>query len=169
MVGDLYSLAACNEVGGRRLIEMMDEFSLNGLETVSGHIIATSRQAMLDEIRALPEGIYDNEMTVDGYEKPVTLKAKLTIGAEGIAVDFAGSSPASSYGINVPYTYTLAYASFGIRCIVGNKVPNNAGSLAPIKVHAPEGSILNAPRPCAVNVRHVIGQMLPDNMAMKNP
>ena len=60
----------------------------------------------------------------------MTLKAKLTIGAEGIAVDFAGSSPASSYGINVPYTYTLAYASFGIRCIVGNKVPNNAGSLA---------------------------------------
>ena len=162
VVGDLYSLAACNEVGGRRLVEMMDEFSLGGLEDVSRHIIETSHAAMLAEIRALPAGTYENEMTVDGYDKPVALKAKLTIGADGIDVDFAGSSRASAYGINVPYTYTVAYASFGIRCIVGSRVPNNAGSLAPIRVSAPEGSILNAPRPCAVAVRHVVGQMLPD-------
>jgi N-methylhydantoinase A/oxoprolinase/acetone carboxylase beta subunit/N-methylhydantoinase B/oxoprolinase/acetone carboxylase alpha subunit len=162
VVGDLYSLVACNEVGGRRLIEMMAEFSLEDLTDIGNHIIETSRQAMLDEIRGLPAGTYENEMTVDGYEKSVTLKAKLTIGGEGIDVDFSGSSSVSPYGINVPYTYTIAYASFGIRCIVGSKVPNNAGSLAPITVRAPEGSILNAPRPCAVAVRHVIGQMLPD-------
>ena len=162
VVGDLYSLAACNEVGGRRLIEMLDEFALESLDAISDHIVETSRQAMLEEIRALPAGAYENEMTVDGYEKPVTLKAKLTIGADGIDVDFTGSSLVSPYGINVPYTYTIAYASFGIRCIVGSTVPNNAGSLAPIRVHAPEGSILNALRPCAVAVRHVIGQMLPD-------
>ena len=46
--------------------------------------------------------------------------------------------------------------------MVGSSVPNNAGSLAPIRVTAPEGSILNAPPPCAVSARHVIGQMLPD-------
>ena len=162
VVGDLYSLAACNEVGGRRLIELMDEFGLAGLGDVSGHIIETSRAAMLREIRALPPGTYENEMTVDGYDKPVELRAKLTIGPDGVDVDFSGSSRASAYGINVPYTYTIAYASFGIRCIIGSRVPNNAGSLAPIRVTAPEGSILNAPRPCAVAVRHVIGQMLPD-------
>jgi N-methylhydantoinase B len=86
----------------------------------------------------------------------------MTVGSEGIEVDFTGSSPISSYGINVPLTYTQAYASFGVRCVVGGKVPNNAGSLAPIRVWAPEGSILNAPHPCAVAIRHVIGQMLPD-------
>jgi N-methylhydantoinase B len=46
--------------------------------------------------------------------------------------------------------------------VVGSRVPNNAGSLAPVRVTAPEGTILNAPRPCAVTARHVIGQMLPD-------
>ena len=162
VVGDLYSLAACNEVGGRRLIETMEEFRIDGLEAVSEHIINASRNAMLEEIRALPHGSYENEMTVDGYDNPVELRAKLTVGTDGIDVDFSGSSRASAYGINVPYTYTIAYASFGIRCIVGSRVPNNAGSLAPIRVTAPEGSILNAPRPCAVAVRHVIGQMLPD-------
>ncbi|MEM8744900.1 MAG: hydantoinase B/oxoprolinase family protein [Pseudomonadota bacterium] len=162
VVGDLYSLAACNEVGGRRLIETMEEFGIDGLEEVSDHIIAASRNAMLEEIRALPPGTYENDMTVDGYDSPVELRANLTIGKDGIDIDFSGSSRASAYGINVPYTYTIAYASFGIRCIVGSRVPNNAGSLAPIRVTAPEGSILNAPRPCAVAVRHVIGQMLPD-------
>jgi N-methylhydantoinase B len=77
-------------------------------------------------------------------------------------VDFAGSSPRSEAGINVPLPYTEAYASFGVRCIVGNEVPNNAGSLAAITITAPEGSILNAPRPSAVSARHSVGQMLPD-------
>ena len=64
----------------------------------------------------------------------------------------------------MPLPYTQAYASFGVRCLVGPTVPNNAGSLGPIRVTAPEGSILNAPSPCAVAARHAIGQMLPDVM-----
>ena len=160
--GDLYSLVSCNEVGGRRLIEMMREFELSDLTEIAGTIIAASREAMLKEIRALPFGNYTNAMRVDGYDKPIDLVAALTIGESGIDVDFAGTSPISPFGINVPITYTQAYASFGIRCLVGPGVPNNAGSLAPIRVTAPEGCILNAPRPCAVSTRHVVGQMLPD-------
>ena len=65
-------------------------------------------------------------------------------------------------GINVPLPYTQAYASFGVRCLVGNDVPNNAGSLAAVEVTAPQGCILNALPPRAVSARHAIGQMLPD-------
>ncbi len=162
VVGDLYSLAACNEVGGRRLLELMEEFGLAGVDEIGDHIIETSHTAMLAEIAALPAGTYNYDMTVDGYDRPVTLKARMDIGAGEIAVDFSGTSPTSNRGINVPITYTQAYGSFGIRCVVGNRIPNNAGSLAPIRITAPEGCILNAPRPAAVTVRHVIGQMLPD-------
>jgi N-methylhydantoinase B len=49
-----------------------------------------------------------------------------------------------------------------VRCVIGNDVPNNAGSLGVVKVTAPEGCILNAPRPAAVSARHAVGQMLPD-------
>ncbi len=162
VIGDLYSLTTSNAVGGRRLLEMLEEFGLNGIESVGDHIIDTSREAMLAEIGKLPPGEYGNEMTVDGYDHPVHLVARMRIGPHGIEVDFAGTSAMSAYGINVPITYTQAYASFGIRCLVGNRIPNNSGSLAPIRIHAPSGSILNAPRPAAVTVRHVIGQMLPD-------
>ena len=162
VVGDLYSLAASNAVGGRRLLEMMDEFAIQDIDEIGAHIIETSRAAMRQEIARLPAGVYENEMTVDGYDRPVRLAARMTVADDAIAVDFAGSSGMSPYGINVPLTYTQAYASFGIRCLIGGGVPNNSGSLAPIRVTAPEGSILNAPRPAAVAVRHVIGQMLPD-------
>jgi N-methylhydantoinase B len=117
---------------------------------------------MLDHIAALPAGRYTYAMTVDGYDRPVDLRVCLRISAAGIEVDFDGSSTMSPYGINVPITYAQAYASFGIRCVVGSAIPNNTGSLSPITVSAPLGCILNAPRPAAVTVRHVIGQMLPD-------
>ena len=162
LVGDLYSLTTSNAVGGERLVQLMDEFDLDSLDEIGEHIITTSRDGMLAEIRALPKGVYENEMMVDGYEKPVLLKAKLTIGKDGIDVDFSGTSKISAFGINVPLTYTQAYGSFGVRSVIGGKIPNNAGSLAPIRVTAPLGSILNAPRPAAVATRHVIGQLLPD-------
>ena len=164
VVGDLYSLAGSNEVGARRLVELADEFGLDTLDGIAEHIVQTSRQAMLAAIRALPRGRYEHAMTVDGYERPVTLRAALTVADDGIEVDFDGTSPMSPFGINVPMSYTAAYAAFGVRCIVGSIIPNNAGTLDTIRVRAPAGCILNAPRPAAVAVRHVIGQMLPDVM-----
>lgn len=160
--GDLYSLTACNRVGAGRLCALLDEYGLETLDAVGNMIIGHSRDAMLAEIRKLPVGSWHNSMRVDGYDEPVDLVCKLTIGADGIEVDFAGTSPVCSRGINVPLTYTQAYASFGVRCMIGNDVPNNAGSLAVVRVRAPAGCILNAPRPAAVSARHVIGQMLPD-------
>jgi N-methylhydantoinase B len=160
--GDLYSLAACNDVGGARLVAMMREFNLQNLDELGRHIIDSSRAGMLVEVRALAYGTYENAMRIDGYEKEVDLVCKMTISESGIDLDFAGTSPTSSYGINVPVTYTEAYATFGVRCIIGSRVPNNAGSLEPVRISAPVGCILNAPRPAAVTARHVIGQMLPD-------
>ena len=160
--GDLYSLASCNEVGGRRLLSMMDEFNLTSLEELAEYIITTSKRGMLDEVRELPFGTYKNSMRIDGYENELDLVCEMTISDDGIDLDFQGTSPTSTYGINVPVTYTEAYATFGVRCVVGSRVPNNAGSLAPVRIKAPLGCILNAPHPAAVTGRHVIGQMLPD-------
>jgi N-methylhydantoinase B len=160
--GDLYSLTACNDIGGLRLNEMMDEFDLTDLDDLGDYMMEQSRQAMQAEIAALPKGTWTNKMTIDGYDKPIDLVATLTITDDTIDVDFAGTSGVSNYGINVPLTYTQAYASFGVRCVVGPTVPNNAGSLSTVRVTAPRGCLLNAPPPCAVAARHAIGQMLPD-------
>jgi N-methylhydantoinase B len=160
--GDIYACAACNDEGSRRLIDMMDEFGIANLDRLGDTIVDSSREATLARIRALPKGTYRNSMTMDGYDKPLILNAALTISDDGIHVDFEGTSPASSHGINVVYNYCLAYTAYGVKCLVAPEVPNNAGSLAPIKVSAPEGCVLNVKRPWPVAARHTVGQMLPD-------
>jgi N-methylhydantoinase B len=164
VIGDLYSLAACNEVGSRQLGRMMDEFAIENLDHLGDHIIATSRAAMQDAVRKLPAGTYHNRMRIDGYDKPIDLVAAMTIADGGIHVDFTGTSLPSGFGINVPVCYTEAYSAFGIKCIVAPKVPNNEGSLSVITVSAPDNCILNAKHPLPVAIRHVTGQMLPDLM-----
>jgi len=160
--GDLYSLTACNRSGADALLDMLGEFKLDNLDDIATMIVRNSRSAMLEEIRKLPSGRWRNSMRIDGYDDPVDLVCALTIGDDGIDVDFEGTSSTAVHGINVPLTYTQAYASFGVRCVIGNDIPNNAGSLGVVRITAPAGSILNAPRPAAVSARHAIGQMLPD-------
>ena len=84
------------------------------------------------------------------------------IHADHIAVDYAGTSGSSIYGINSPMCYTEAYTAFGIKCVVAPTIPNNAGTLDSILVTAPENTIVNALFPAAVNARSTIGHMLPD-------
>ncbi len=164
VVGDVFACAACNDIGARRLIDMMDEFDLDDLEALADFIIEHSRRATVDKIAQLTPGTYTNDMTTDGYDRDVHLKATMTVGADSIHVDYSGVSPASPFGINVVLNYTKAYTCFGVKCIIAPEVPNNAGSLAPITTSAPEGSILNVERPRAVAVRHVIGHLLPDTI-----
>jgi N-methylhydantoinase B len=160
--GDLMSLTACNDIGVRRLSEMMSEFHLEGLDHIGETIIARSRAAALEKIAALPRGQFTNSMTTDRYEGPVKLVATLTVSAEGLDVDFAGTSGISARGINVPLAYAQAYTAFGLACAIFPHVPNNTGTLSVMRIHAPADSILNAQKPSPVSSRHVIGQMLPD-------
>jgi N-methylhydantoinase B len=160
--GDIYALAACNETGSRRLIAMMDEYALDALDDLGAYIFEQSRNAMAAAIRALPQGTWHSSMRIDGYDKPIDLCASLTVAADMIHVDFAGTSGTSDRGINCPMCYTEAYTAFGARCIVAPRIPNNAGSLDAIKVTAPDNTIVNAPHPCAVVARSTIGHMLPD-------
>ena len=160
--GDIYALVACCEAGAKRLAEMMTEYGLEDLRGLAEYIVETSRRGTLQAIAEVPPGIYENALTVDGYEEELTLSARLAVEADGIHLDFAGTSGSSGKGINVPLNYAAAYSVFAMRCIIGPDIPNNAGSLEPFVVTGPPGCILNAQRPAPVAMRHTLGQMTPD-------
>ena len=160
--GDLMSYVTANESASRQLLGMLDEFGLEDLVAPGNTILERSRRAVEEALAALPRGTWRHAITIDGYDHPIELRAALTIGERDILVDYAGSAGASAFGINVVLNYCLAYTAFALKCVVAPEVPNNAGSLAPLRVAAPEGSILNVQRPWPVSARHVVGQMLPD-------
>ena len=160
--GDLLAVAGAGADGARRLVHMMDEFEIDDLADLSDHIVNNSEDAFEAVIGELEPGTYGGEMTIDGYDEPVTLKAALTVADKRVHVDFDGTSGASPFGINVVLNYTHAYTTFGVKCLLATDIPNNFGSMGPITVSAPEGCILNAQRPAPVSARHVIGHAVPD-------
>ena len=161
VVGDFYSLAACNEVGHRRLMDMLGEIGLTSLDSLGAFIFSRTHAAMLERIRALPQGVWSNALVTDGYDSPVRLAAEVAIRGDVVHVDFGGSDAVSRWGINVPIIYTKAYACYALKCVVAPDIPNNWASLALFTVSSPV-NILNAERPAPVSVRHVIGHMVPD-------
>src|SRR5580704_14016895 len=162
VIGDVYALIACNDIGSRRLVAMMREFALHDLNMLGEAIISRSRQGMTEAIGKLPQGTWSASMRIDGYEAPIDLVGTLTIGRDTIHVDYTGTSGMSSYAINCPLCYTEAYTTFGVNCVVAPHIPNNTGTLDAVRVTAPEGTILSATHPAAVYARSVMGHMLPD-------
>nr|MDP9481371.1 hydantoinase B/oxoprolinase family protein [Actinomycetota bacterium] len=161
VVGDLYAQAGSNDVGGARLIEMIEEFDLGGIESLSDEICARSERAMREAVAALPDGVYENEAYTDGFDEPIRLYVSIKVEGDEVHVDYEGSAPQSERGINVVLNYTAAYTTFGVKCAISPEVPNNDGSFQPIRVTAPEGCILNALHPAPVGARHIVGHFLP--------
>jgi N-methylhydantoinase B len=160
--GDVMSYVASNTGGARRLCAMLAEFGLDDLRPIADYIVDQSLAATRAQIAKLPRGSWRSEMAVDGYDRPIVLRAALTIAEHEVRVDYDGTDSCVPHGINVVLNYCRAYTMFGLRCLISPEVPNNSGALEPFVVDAPAGSILNAQRPWPVAARHVIGQMLPD-------
>ena len=162
VLGDIHGLAASNETGRRRLLEMLDEFNMADLDDLAEFIFDRTRKATMAALAPVAKGVYRNEMTVDGYEKPVDLAVELTVTDEGMHADFTGTSPLSQFGINVPIVYAQAYFTYGMLVALAPELPNNYASLFPFTVSAPDGVILNAQDPDPVSVRHVLGHFVTD-------
>lgn len=161
--GDIRSYCAANGASAMALSRMLAQQTMADLAALGEEIIGRSRRATEAAIAALPRGSWASRLQLDGVAgQPIELACRVSIEESHVLVDFAGSSPAVPRGINVVLPYTRAYAAFGVKTVIAPEVPNNAGSLAPIRVEAPLGSVLNAQDPAPVAARHVVGQFLPD-------
>jgi N-methylhydantoinase B len=161
VVGDFHAQAGCNDAGGRALIEMMDEFGLDSMEPVAEEIIRRSETAVRAHIRDLSDGEWHSGTWSDGFEEPIVIRCGLRVSGDEIFIDFAGSSPQSTRGINVVFNYTHAYASFAVKAAIYPDIPHNDGSFRPVHVTAPPGCIMNALEPAPVASRQAVGHFVP--------
>lgn len=164
LLGDLGAQVSSGIIASERLNALCDRNGLEDIEELSDEIITRSEEATRNSIRQLKSGIYHGKSKFDVPGGDVIeLCTAVTIDAEAgdIEIDFEGSSPASRMGINVVPAYTQAYATFAVRSTLNPDFPNNAGSLAPIKLKLPDDCIVNAKYPSPVNARHVVGMYVP--------
>ena len=160
VIGDLMANITCNEVGGRLLIEFMDEYGIDDLVPLSKAIIGQSEKAMRQKIREMPDGVYENEINVEAVNEPATFACQVKIAGDSIHIDFNGTSPAVRGAVNVPLCYTKAFALYAIKLLTTPEIPNNEGSLRAVTISAPEGCILNPQPPSATGGRHATGHFV---------
>jgi len=159
-VGDLMANVACNEVGGRALLEFMQEYGLAELESLSDGINAQSEAAMRAHIAEIPDGIYCNAIPVEGSGRPIKLAGSVEVSGSDVAIDFTGTDGPVRASINVPFCYTRAQSNYVIKCLTIPDLPNNEGAMRPIAVGAPEDCILNVQPPWPTGARHSVGHFI---------
>ncbi len=160
VIGDLKANITCNEVGGRLLLQFMDEYGIDDLAPLARAIIGQTERAMRAKIAQIPDGLYRNEMPYEGPDGTLRLRCAVRVAGDEVHIDFAGTDPAVDLAINVPFCYTQAFSAYSIKCVTIPSIPNNEGCLAPIHVSAPDGCILNALPPRATGARHVTGHFV---------
>jgi N-methylhydantoinase B len=154
LLGDLRAMAGAAKIGAERLLEFLEDYGFDDLEALAEAIVERSEGIMRQRIAALPDGLYEYGLDIDGYIDTVYLHVKVEVRGSDIYVDYSGSSPQSYKGaINSSYNSTLASTMYPFKCGLAHDVPNNEALFRPIHVHIPEGSILNAKFPIAVKAR----------------
>ncbi len=160
VIGDIYAQQVGNNVGAKKLIELLDEYDLPDIEAVSQMILDRTETAVRNAIKQIPDGTYTSEVMIDGFDSPVTIACAVTVEDDELTVDYAGTSPQINRGINVVLNYTHAYTTYTLMATLASGIPNNEGAFRPIHVTAPEGSVLNCRRPAPVSARHLIGHFV---------
>ena len=165
MAGDLHAQMASGEVGAQRLLTLCENHNIEDIEDLSDEIVKRSEEATRTSIKELKAGTYSSSALLDladGSKIDIVCSMEVDPEAGEITVDYEGTSEASPWGINVVENYTHAYTTFTVRSVLNPDIPNNFGSLKPIKMKAPKGSIVNAVLPQPGTARHVVGMFLPN-------
>src|SRR5678810_341214 len=100
-------------------------------------------------------------MRTDGVDEPLDYRVALTIAGDEIVADYTGTSPQQPRAINCVLAYTYAMTAYAVRCVLLPGLPNNEGMYRPVRVEAPDGSLLNPRFPAAVVSRATTGHYVP--------
>jgi len=160
-VGDIWAQVSANELMDARVRRLLDDYGLDGLDTLGDELFGRAERAMRAAIRAVPDGTYRYALDTDGFEKPYHFTLALTVKGDEIIADFTGTSPAQPRAINCVLAYTYAMTAYAVRCALLPGLPNNEGMYRPVKVLAPEGCLLNPKFPAAVVSRAQTGHYVP--------
>ena len=162
VIGDIRSQIAANHVCSEKIGQMLRENDLENLDDLADQVISRTEKSMREEIEKIPDGIYRAEGIIEQMkgQQDVVIKAAVEVKGSDITVDLDGSSPQVNWGGNVVYNFTYAYVFMAIKSMFGPDIPNNDGCAKPVKLKAPEGTVVHCKFPAAVAARLVIGHYI---------
>jgi len=162
VIGDIRSQIAANHVCAEKVCQMLKESDLDDLDNLADQIIGLTEKSMREEIKKIPDGIYHAQGIIEQMKGngDIIIQAKVEIMSGDIVIDLKGSSTQVNWGGNVVFNFTFAYVFMAIKSIFAPDIPNNDGCARPIKLVAPEGTVVNCRFPAAVAARMGVGHFL---------
>jgi N-methylhydantoinase B len=152
---DLKSQLAANHVAKQRMLELYADYGVDVVETVSEELITQSEQLVRNRLSELPDGEWRVREYID--MPGANAKVELTAIKEGdtLTYDFTGSSPQTELGVNCSYWATWGGLFAPIFPLLAWDVTWNEGVTRPIRLIAPEGTIVNCIRPAPISIATV--------------
>ena len=162
VTGDIRSQVAANHVCSQKVIEMLKDEGLDSLDDLADEIIDRTETSMREAIAKIPDGVYPYEGVIEGAGKRKDIHIKLSVEVKGsdIHIDFDGTSPQVDWGGNVVYNFTYAYVFMAVKSAFDPDIPINEGAIRPVKMTAPQGTVVNCKFPAAVAARMQIGHFM---------
>ena len=138
-LADLEAQVAANRAGAHRLLHVADDYGWPAVTAYMGYVMDNARARVEDALERLPDGTRTFEDAIDDGT-PIVVRLNKT--GRRLSVDFTGTGAESDGNLNAPVAITVAALIYVLRCMVGEKIPLNAGCLEPVELHVPRGSVL---------------------------
>jgi N-methylhydantoinase B len=152
---DLRSMIACNNVARERMLALIEKYGVQTVDAACKTLIDQSETRLRERLRELPDGQWHSRQYLE--VKGETYKVLLAMDKSGdtLTFDFSGSSPQSKYGVNCSRWASLGGLFAPLFPLLCYDIVWNEGVIKPIKMIAPEGTIVNCKRPAPVSVATV--------------
>jgi N-methylhydantoinase B len=165
VLGDLRAQVSACGAGERGLTSIVQRYRAEESRRYMDELQATAERLMRAEIAALPDGRYAFVDFIDGVgerPEPLRIQVELEIAGDEISIDLTGTSPQIEASLNCPVGMVYAGCYCAIRGVTRSEMPNCEGYMIPIRIHAPEGTIVNPVLPASCGARGVIGYRVYD-------
>ena len=144
---------AANQRGADRLAELVNKYGINQCRSYMNALQDYAERIMRHLLASLPDGTYEftDYLDDDGITNEVVpIRVAITINGEEAVVDFTGTSAQRPGSVNAVAAITLSAVMYVFRTLLDGDVPTNGGTLRPIRVVIPKGSLLNPHSPAPV-------------------
>jgi N-methylhydantoinase B len=154
--GDLRAQLAAHALAARRLDELCERYEQATVEAAMDELHEYSERLVRAAIARFPDGRFE---ATDVLEPPgageLEIRAAVTVAGNELEIDFAGTAGQHDGNLNCPLAVTRSACYFVVRCLADPDLPASGGAFVPVRVRAPEGSLVNARAPAAVAAGNV--------------
>jgi N-methylhydantoinase B len=149
--GDLRAQLASHGLAERRLEELCERRGRDRVAAAMDALFSYSERMVRAAIAELPDGRGEAEDVVEAVDGDLPIRCSAEVAGDEIRIDFTGTAPQYAGNLNCPLAVTKSACYFVVRCLTEPDLPASGGAFAPVMVTAPEGCLVNARSPAAVD------------------